>query len=549
MPGAGREWLPTGEYGPDGAVVKEFADGLRPSLWPLVVAGVLSLVYLIASPLTADHGAQVFRVGLFETDGPAVWNNHWFGGHHLPGYSVLSPAIGSWIGFRAMGVISVLGSVLLFSLIVDRHFRDRARAGAVWFGAASCVSLYSGRLTFALGVFIALLAVFLAQRGFRVGSIAAAAAVSLASPVASLFLACAGVSYWLATGVGRGTGGARGLEIAAAAFLPAAVIALLFPAGGTEPYVWSSFLPAIVLTLAALVLVPAGERLVRAGLAVYAAALVATFLIDTPMGGNVNRMGVLFIGPLVLCAGWPVLRRPALVALIPFLIAWQVVPVVRDLSTVSGEAAVKASFYAPVERVLGPRLEADPGRVEVLPIESHWESARLAPGLTLARGWERQTDRRLNGPIYDEGMTAAGYRRWLDELSVHFVAVPSTDLDYSTEREAEVIASGPGYLKELTRTSDWTIYRVVDPRPMVEPPARLAGLGTDSFSVRSPVAGIFRVAVRWTPWWWVEAGPGCILEGPDGFTRIEFDRPGTVEVEAAFRPLERLRGGSRCGGR
>lgn len=532
--------------------MRSLAAALRPSVWPLAVAGALSVVYLAISPMTADHGAQVFRVGLFESDGPVIWNNFWFGGHHLPGYSVLSPALGSLIGFRVMGVFSVLGSVLLFSLIVDRHWGDQARAGAIWFGAAACVSLYSGRLTFALGVLVALLAVFLAQRGHRISSIGAAAAVALASPVASLFLACAGLSHWLAVGMNRNATGSRdtrGLEIAVAAFVPAVAIALLFPAGGIEPYVLSSFLPAIVLTVAAALLVPPDQRLVRVGLAVYAAALVATFLIDTPMGGNVNRMGVLLIGPVVLCAVWPLRGRPALVALLPFLFAWQLVPVVRDLATVSGEPVVSASFYEPLERVVAPSLGESPGRIEVLPVKSHWESARVAPDVPLARGWERQTDRRLNGVIYDPGMTPAEYRSWLDDLAVRFVAVPDTALDYSTARELEVIESGPRFLEEVSRTPDWTIYRVVDARPMVPLPARLVELGADSFAVQSPRAGVYRVAIRWTPYWTIESGPGCVEEGSDGFTEVHLERPGRVEVTADFRPLARISGNARCGGR
>lgn len=515
------------------------------------MAGTLSLVYLAVAPMTADHGAQVFRVGLFEADGPVIWNNHWFGGHHLPGYSVLSPVIGSWIGFRALGVLSVLGSVLLFSLIVDRYWGERSRAGAIWFGAAACVSLYSGRLTFALGVLIALLAVFLAQRGHRLPAIVVAATVALASPVAALFLACAGASHWLAFGLRSRDSGSRdlrGLEVAIAAFVPTVLVALLFPEGGSEPYVLSSFIPALILTLAALALIPSDQRLVRVGLGVYAAALVATFLLDTPMGGNVNRMGILLVGPLALCAAWPLRGRPALVALLPFLLAWQLVPVIRDLATVSGEPAVGASYYEPLERVVAPRLAAEPGRVEVLPIESHWESARVAPGLPLARGWERQTDRRLNGVIYDGSLTASRYRDWLVDLAVRFVAVPNADLDYSTVDELQVIESGPDFLEEVFRTPDWTVYRVIDPGPMVRPPARLVELGTDSFAVRSPRPGTFRVAIRWTPYWTIQSGSGCVEEGPDGFTRIRFRRPDRIEVSATFRPLARISGGPRCGG-
>ena len=52
------------------------------------------LAYLILAPSSADHAAQVFRSGLFESEGLSAWNNLWFGGHHTPGYSVLFPFLG-----------------------------------------------------------------------------------------------------------------------------------------------------------------------------------------------------------------------------------------------------------------------------------------------------------------------------------------------------------------------------------------------------------------------------------------------------------------------
>ena len=82
----------------------------------------------------------------------------------------------------------MLGTVALFALIVDRHWGEQARAGAIWFAAAATVSLYSGRLTFALGVMLAMAAVFAAQRRRRTTSLLLAGSVALASPVAALFL-------------------------------------------------------------------------------------------------------------------------------------------------------------------------------------------------------------------------------------------------------------------------------------------------------------------------------------------------------------------------
>ena len=41
---------------------------------PALVAGLLSVVYLIVEPSSADHAAQVFRSGLFESEGLSAWN-------------------------------------------------------------------------------------------------------------------------------------------------------------------------------------------------------------------------------------------------------------------------------------------------------------------------------------------------------------------------------------------------------------------------------------------------------------------------------------------
>ena len=484
------------------------------------MAGLLSVVYLLSGPLTADHAAQLFRTAVFEEAGPALWNNYWFGGHYLPAYSIFAPAIGSWVGFRLMGVAAVMGTVALFTLIVDRQWGERARVGALWFAAAATVSLYSGRLTYALGVLLAMAAVFAAQRGRRPASLALAASVALASPVAALFLSCCGFAHWVNSRL-NGSPDRRGLQIAAASFFTAGLIALLFPGGGDEPYVVTSFLPAITLTLVAAVLVPAREQLVRTGLLVYAAALVATFLLSTPMGGNVNRLGVLLVGSLFLCVSWGVEPRPArralaFAVLMPLLALWQFYPVVRDLNLVRDEPAVAAEFYDEIEEVLGPRLARNPARVEVLPVASHWESARVPPGIPLARGWERQTDRRFNRLFYADRLDPRQYRRWLNELAVGYVAVPQAKLDYAAETEAELIEGGLDFLKEIPSGPDWKLYRVLGATPMVERPARLTGFETDGFTLEIPQPGTYRVRIRATPYWKVEALPAWAGPGTAG---------------------------------
>jgi hypothetical protein len=66
-----------------------------------------------------------------------------------------------------MGVAAVLGTVALFALIVRKEWGEHAEAGAIWFAIAATISIFSGRMTFALGVLLAVAAVYVAQRGWR----------------------------------------------------------------------------------------------------------------------------------------------------------------------------------------------------------------------------------------------------------------------------------------------------------------------------------------------------------------------------------------------
>ena len=48
-----------------------------------------------SAPSSADLAAQTFRSDLFSSHGFLLWNDYWYGGHYLPGYSVLFPPLGA----------------------------------------------------------------------------------------------------------------------------------------------------------------------------------------------------------------------------------------------------------------------------------------------------------------------------------------------------------------------------------------------------------------------------------------------------------------------
>ena len=83
-----------------------------------VLAAVLAAAYLIVQPPSADLAAQLYRTELFEREGFAIWDNAWYAGHHLPGYSVLFPPL----AIVAVGFLIAL-------LVTGRRRSDQKYAG------------------------------------------------------------------------------------------------------------------------------------------------------------------------------------------------------------------------------------------------------------------------------------------------------------------------------------------------------------------------------------------------------------------------------------
>jgi hypothetical protein len=519
-----------------------------------VIAAVIALAYLIVDPPSADLAAQTYRAGMFERHGFLVWDNAWYGGHHMPGYSVLFPPLAALLGPRVVGALAALAAAWLFERIAAEHFGTRdARVGSIWFAAATGVNLITGRLTFALGVAFALACVLAATHRRPGWASLAAAASTLASPVAGLFLGLGAAAWFL--GGGRRPDPTRSamirrrdaLAIGASAVVPALALAVAFPEGGVHPFVGSSFWPSLIGLGLILVALPREERVLRAGVILYALATIASFLLDTPMGGNVTRLGAIIAGPILACLLWT--RSPRLlIALAIPLLYWQWSAPVRDWVRGSGDPSVHAGYY---DGVLG-FLERDPDaaartfRVEVPFTANHWESRWVGNRLPLARGWERQLDTKVNGVFYEGVLTAARYRRWLVDNGVRYVALPDVPLDGSAQVEARLVRAGQPYLQPVFRDDHWRVFRVRAPAPLASGAGTLSKLTTDAFQLRATRPGTVLVRVRWTPYWKVTDGDACVRRAPGDWTKVQVRRPGTVRVGIAFSPLRIMATGPRC---
>jgi hypothetical protein len=526
-----------------------------PPAWTLTA--VLAVVYVIVAPQSPDLAAASYRSSLFSSAGFTLWDNSWYGGHHLLAYSVLAPALGALIGPQPLAAISMVTATALFARLIDGRFPPGAtRLAALWFALGASVALLSSRVPFDLGLAIGLGAALAAARGRPRSALALALVCALASPVAGAFLALAFLT-WACAGPAR----AWPLALTAAALAPIALLVLAFPEGGAQPFVGSAFYPALAGVVVVGALIPAdkpdlGLRVLRIGALLYAVALIGAFLIPTAVGGNADRLGALVAGPVAACvlagAARGSLRRRALIVLAPFLFYWQAnAPVADWLSTLSN-ASTGASYYAPLLgelHALGVGYGARPTRIEVVATADHWEARWVAPHVMLARGWERQLDTYRNGIFYEESkpLTAARYRAWLSQNAIAYVALADAPLDYSARAEARLVRSGrASYLHEIWRSAHWRLFAVRGASPLVSPPGVLSSLSSDSLTLRAPRAGDYTVRVRFTPYWALASGSGCVARGADGWTELDAHAAGNLHVVIRFALARVFNHAPRC---
>jgi hypothetical protein len=493
--------------------------------WAGAFAPVLlaAIAYMVVRPPSVDLAAQLFRSELFASHGFLAWNNYWYGGHYLLGYSLLFPPLGAAVGASVVGGLAALAATVFFGLLAHRHYRTGVQLAMLWFGAGTIAMVLSGRLTFALGVAIGMAALVALDRERPVLALPLAAATSFASPVAGFFL-CLIAGALVLTGARR-----KGVSLAAFAAAPIAVMALAFPTAGPEPFVLSSLAGTLAVTLAVIVFLPREERLLRRGAALYGGAVLLAYAIPNTLGGNVVRLSNLAAGP-VLALGLSGPRRRLLLALLAVpLLYWQWQGAIRDVSRASTDPSVNRSFYAPLLTTLETRTAGAPVRIEIPPTQDRWEGYYVAPHFPLARGWERQLESdELH--LFRDRLSTTTYRAWLQANGVSYVALPrDVPLDYLARREAALIRSGLPYLKPVWRNADWRLFAVRAAAGLVAPPARLTAIGADWFDLRTPRPARFMLRIHFSSYWTVEGASACLR--PKGlWTMVEAARPGPIHV-------------------
>ncbi|GAA4108638.1 MFS transporter [Nocardioides fonticola] len=549
LPGVPRTGGPTDGGGRRRRLLPDPASPQATVLLALVLAGLLHLIWWRFLATSGGDIAAQDAWAEFAREYPgSAYNLAWYGGMHPVSYSVASPYLMALLGVRTTMIVSgTLAAGVLAWLVAYRVEPGWRRTAPV---LAAVVALFgnavSGRVTFALGTLFALVALSAVvawpeswprSRLLR-GMIAALAAglATAGSPVAGLFLGIVAAALWLQ----RRRPAAYALGVPPV--LVVVVSSVVFPFSGRQPMTWNSAILPCVAGLAVVLLAPRAWRLSRLGAALYVLAVVLAWLIPSPVGTNIGRLGLLFGGVVLVAvlldprrdtsfASRTLGPRVARVLLVLALItngSWQLGTALRDALT----SRPPASFTTDLEPLLVQLRTrgAGLGRVEMVPTRSHREASAIAPYLPLARGWNRQADAERNPIFYrDRPLTAGAYERWLHRWAVRFVVVAAAEPDPAAREEAALIDTGLPYLERVWGNADWDLYAVEDPTPLVSRPARVLSFDAGGLVLSTPKAGRILVRIAASPWLTLVDADG------DALPRLDDDTPlptGGVDLRA-----------------
>ncbi len=304
---------------------------------------------------------------------------------------------------------------------------------------------------------------------------------------------------------------------------------------------WNSAILPTVAALTAALLFPREWRLLRVLGWVYLVAVQLSWLVPSPVGTNIGRLGLIFtaVGLAVVVVERGASERPAwatslaarrvgrratiglIAASMITLTSWQVATAAQDAISTAPPESLSVDLDPLVDQLQarGSAL----GRVEVVPTASHREAAALAPYVNLARGWNRQADAARNRIFYrDRPLTADAYQRWLRNWAVRFVVLPNAAPDDAAVQEAALVAGGLPYLERVWSDAQWALYEVHNPRSLVSAPAEIIDFDSAEVTLYTPVAGPVVVRIGFSRWLSLLDEYGKPMPGPiDGDTTLQ----------------------------
>jgi hypothetical protein len=511
-------------------------------------AAILSALLVWMGPPGSDLAAHLYQRAVYLQHGFALWNNFWYAGRYsFITYSLIYYPLAAWFGIRLLAVATISAASLAFAVVVLRQWGAKARWSSRTFAVVWAAFVLTAAFPFALGAALALLAIVVLQRRHLWRFALLAVLTMAASPLAFLLLALILAGLAIGRRTERRTLFGAGLAVVTLGLVEVALWRV-FPNDGHYPFSIWELLGAFVFCGFGVVLSWGieGSRLLRFVFPVYALGCIAAFFVPSALGDNVLRVRYVAVPIAVLLLALREWRpRPLAFVALGLALSWNISPLVGSLQASSGDPTSSASYWAPaityIHRHLTPSY-----RVEAVDTSGHWPAYYLPrAGIPLARGWYRQDDFPQNSILYGHFGPRA-YLGWLRGLGVRYVVRANAPPDYSAEAESDLLQSGRLALPIVFATRAVTIFEVPSPRAIVTGPgpSRIVSMREAGLTIHVGAAGVYRVAVRYTPYW--HASTGCVAAGKDGMIRLRAPDAGFVKMSFRISPgqvLDEMAGG------
>jgi hypothetical protein len=521
----------------DGA--REAARTAGRPLGAALVAMAFALGLALFGPPGGDQAAHMYLTESWREHGWQLWDNFWYAGRYAQvNYSLLFYPLAALLGTPTVVVASCGAAAAAFAALVRRRWPAIATGPSVAFALLVPLAVAAGTYPFLLGLALALGSLLALAAGRRLLALAGVLATAAAHPLALAFLLAGLLAAALTT---PGWWRSRGNVVLAAGTIAVAGVQALLLRGFASADAHYPFDPKDALAIAGFcaagLLLTHGlpdQRPLRALFALYAVLGALAFALSSPLGGNVVRLLLLMGAPLLLLPLAARGFRPRAIASVVLVgaLMWQGLPAVAGWKTAADSRAQNEDFWFPAIAFLEEHADPD-HRVQVVATADNWEAFYLAKrGVPLARGWFRQDDFPANEVLYQEPLTAQRYETWLRRMGVRYVLLPRDPLDYSAKNEAKLLRSGASGLGQVSRIGGWTIYEVPHATPIATPAdgIEVLSLTASSVTLHATRPGLYRLRLRYTPYWRVERGAACAAPRQPWGTELRVARAGVIRM-------------------
>ncbi|MDQ2748663.1 MAG: hypothetical protein M3Y44_03905 [Actinomycetota bacterium] len=502
-----------------------------PGCAPTLAAAAGALAFLILQPPVGDlWAARARQSAASHGVGLTYWFS-WFGGGSTPGhYSIVTPYLSALVGAATVGALATAAITPLCWRLVRGTNHPLA---ATWTATVTAgLSLWSGRIPFALGTAVSV-AVFIAVReGRRWSAAAGALAAVLISPVCGVFIAF-GLIGTLAV--------SPSYRRISATTMGAVGVGLIFVAatyGSPGPQGFG--VGQAVLVGVGLLLLLAARPSTFLSVVVVLAVIAVPLLVVVPngMGSNFERLAWICLPVAVVATAG--IRLPLALGAAALAVFSGAKGTVADIQ-VAAQPTSSASYYSSLAQELDhlPRLSSY--RLEVVADGTHTAAYALLDHAALARGYETQADNALNRVLMSAAnLTPVSYKVWLDNNSVGYVALPTKVVHPNPEYTLVSTGALP-YLSTIWSNADWVLMRVEQARPIVAPPAAMLDADQAVLEIAVPSPGPVHVRVRWSAFLAVDgpddAPTAQLADDGSGWTVLTVAVPGRYVLRASATGL------------